>query len=154
MGWLLLKRVVFVSEKTKTISLAFHFARESLAPDLAGTLWLPTGARCPVFSTTALQDLGLQLQCPPCSHAFPVPSSGGLRFLGVGRYVRSCSFLFVPASCSVSRWSAMASLGRDLSCCGRVGFRFGLPGLFFRSCSRLPPAPPPACPTWTAWVFT
>ena len=63
--------------------------------------------------------------------------------------VRSCSFLFALASCSASRLSTVACLGLDLSCCGRVGFRFGLPGLFVRSCSRLPP-PPPA----PAWVLT
>ena len=38
--------------------------------------WLPTGARCPVFSTTALQDLGLQLQCPPHPYQIPVPLLG------------------------------------------------------------------------------
>ena len=65
--------------------LALTFARESQAPDLAGTLWLPTGARCPVFSTTALQDLGLQLKCPPPSYQFPVPLPGELRVLGLGR---------------------------------------------------------------------
>ena len=136
------------------VPLIFRFAGESGAPDLAGTLWLPTGALCPVFSTTGLQHVGLQLHCRPCSHPFPVPVSGGLRFLGFGRCVRSCAFLFAPASCSISCLSAMASLGLDLSCCGRVGFRFGLPGLFVRSCSRLPPAPHPACPPWPAWVLS
>ena len=67
---------------------------------------------------------------------------------------RSCSFVFALASCSASRLSTVACLGLDLSCCGRVGFWFGLLCLFVRSCSRLPPAPPPACPPWPAWVLT
>ena len=43
---------------------------------------------------------------------------------------RSCSFLFALASCSASRLSTVACLGLDLSCCGRVGCRFGLFGWF------------------------
>ena len=44
-----------------------------------------TGVRCPVFSTTALQDLDLRPWRPPHSYQFPVPLPGGLRFLGFGR---------------------------------------------------------------------
>ena len=41
------------------------------------------------------------------------------------------SFLFAFAACVGSRTLAMAFLGDGLSCFGRVGFRFGLAGLFF-----------------------
>ena len=71
-------------KKLRIRATTFNFAEESGAPDLAGTLWLPTGARCPVFSTTALQDLELWLRRPP-HLPFPVPLPGGLRFLGFGR---------------------------------------------------------------------
>ena len=62
--------------------------------------------------------------------------------------VRSCSFSFALAAWIVSRTLAVAYLGLGLSCWGGVGLRFGLPGLFVRSRSRLPPGSFPARSPW------
>ena len=64
-----------------------------------------------------------------------------------------CSRLFALAAWFVSRTLAVAFLGLGLSCCGRVGLRFGLPGLFVRSCSCLSPGSSPARSPWLPWVF-